>query len=145
MKKKIICIFIVLAILFAGPAFAGNYASGVAKRMAAAKNICDKKCAKEDSSSMYITRAAQSEYIEFLDNELNAVYKRLITTLPQNEKIKLRNQERQWIKTRENAAQKSSEEFEGGSLEIVEYGATYIKYSEKRLIQLANYYDRVHK
>ena len=126
--------------MFAGTAFAGNYADGVAKRMKAARSVCDKICAKGD---MFDTRMAQSEYLEFLEKELNTVYKKVMALLPQKEKNRLRNDERKWIKTRNGQAEKNSAEYEGGSMEFVVYGRTLIEYDEQRLMYLAKYYDRV--
>lgn len=89
------------------------------------------------------TRVAQSEYLEFLDKELNTAYKKVMALLPQKEKNRLRNDERKWIKTRDEQAEKNSAEFKGGTLESFECSRTLIEYDEQRLMYLAKYYDRV--
>ena len=143
MKKKLVCIMVILSVLFAGTAFAGSYANAVAKRMSAAKKLYDKKY--NNANTTFDMKESQNEYIEFLDGELNTVYKKIMALLPQKEKNRLRNEERKWIKTRDRQADKNAAEFEGGTLAPVEYNHTYIKYDEQRLMYLANYYDRIKK
>ncbi len=46
---------------------------------------------------------------------------------------------------RDRQTEKDSAGSKGGSIELVEYGETYIKYDEQRLMYLANYYDRIKK
>ena len=140
LKRKLIFVLVILSVMFAGTAFAGNYADGVAKRMKAARSVCDKICAKGD---MFDTRMAQSDYFVFLEKELNTVYKKVMALLPQKEKNCLRNEERKWIKKRDEQAEKNSAEFKGGTLESFECSRTLIEYDEQRLMYLAKYYDRI--
>lgn len=143
MKKKLICVMVVLSVLFAETAFAGSYADGTAKRMKAAKSVYDKILAKDHGCTLCDTRIAQGDYFVFLEKELNTVYKKVMTLLPPKEKNRLRNDERKWIKTRDGQAEKNSAEFKGGTLESFEYGRTLIEYDEQRIMYLAKYYDRI--
>ncbi len=143
LKRKLIFVLVILSVLFAGTAFAGNYAAGVAKRMKSARSVYDKILAKDNGCTLCDTRVAQSDYFVFLEKELNTVYKKVMALLPQKEKNRLRNEERKWIKTRDEHAEKNSAEFKGGTLESFECSRTLIEYDEQRLMYLAKYYDRV--
>ena len=94
---------------------------------------------------------AASVIFEGWNEELNKVYKLLMSKLSKKEQIKLKNEERAWIKRREKAAKEAAEYFcdtvNGERLCGTGYGLAYteslIGSTKNRAIELAKRYDKL--
>lgn len=95
------------------------------------------------TTSMHVMANGERMYGRILDNELNLVYKKLMSVLPQNKKNALKNAELKWIKQRDKKAEAAAAEFEGGTAAAPEYASAYNRETHKRLFYLAKYYDDV--
>ena len=88
------------------------------------------------------------------DAELNKVYKLLMSELPENSKIKLRNSERAWLKQMVNELNKSLDESCGvdgngkrlmcGTLDSIDEANIKLQMTKERTIELARMYDELH-
>ena len=89
------------------------------------------------------------------DKELNKIYKLIISELPESQKIKLRNEERAWLKRKDKEMDKAAEEMAMGrdeNGELVGCGtgcghasrAMNIEMTKERTIELARMYDKLH-
>ena len=89
------------------------------------------------------------------DKELNRVYKLIMSELPQDQKIKLRNEERAWLKRKSKEMDRAAEEMAAGRDEngnLIGCGtgcghaerAMNIEMTKERTIELARMYDEVH-
>ena len=80
---------------------------------------------------------------EAWDVEINKVYKLIMEKLPEKEKTKLRNDQRNWVKEKEKKAKEAGKEFEGGTGESLMYSQTELTLTKKRTLELARQYDRL--
>lgn len=88
------------------------------------------------------------------DSELNRVYKLLMSELPDNQKTRLRNEERAWLNKMVSETKKSVYEMCGGDefngqacgtgATLAEIG-TKLDMTKERTIELARMYDELHK
>ena len=89
------------------------------------------------------------------DKELNRVYKLIMSELPQDQKIKLRNEERAWLKRKSKEMDRAAEEMAAGRDEngnLIGCGtgcghaerAMNIEMTKERTIELARMYDELH-
>ncbi len=89
------------------------------------------------------------------DKELNRVYKLIMSELPQDQKIKLRNEERAWLKRKSKEMDRAAEEMAAGRDEngnLIGCGtgcehagrAMNIEMTKERTIELARMYDNLH-
>ena len=92
-----------------------------------------------------------NEVFEAWDQELNKVYKLLMSELPDSQKTKLRNEERAWLKGMVNKTKKiiyeeCGEEGENGCGSIVQLRkiGTKMDMVKARTIELARIYDELH-
>jgi len=90
------------------------------------------------------------------DKELNRVYKLIMSELPQDQKIKLRNEERAWLKRKSKEMDRAAEEMAAGRDEngnLIGCGtgcghasrAMNIEMTKERTIELARMYDELHR
>ena len=89
------------------------------------------------------------------DVELNKVYKLLMSEIPENSKIKLRNSERAWLKQMVNEVNKSLDESCGvdengkrmmcGTSDSIDEANIKFQMTKERTIELARMYDELHK
>ena len=95
------------------------------------------------------------EAFEAWDKELNKIYKLIMSELPESQKIKLRNEERAWLKRKDKEMDKAAEEMTMGrdeNGELVGCGtgcghasrAMNIEMTKERTIELARMYDKLH-
>ena len=95
-----------------------------------------------------------NEVFEAWDQELNKVYKLLMSELSDNQKTRLRNEERAWLKRMVSETKKSVYEMCGGDevngqacgtgATLAEIG-TKLDMTKERTIELARMYDELHK
>lgn len=97
-----------------------------------------------------------NEVFEAWDYELNKIYKLLMSKLSENEKIKLRNKQRAWLKKKEKEMERAAEEMSGGRDEngnLIGCGtgcghasrAVNIEMTKEKTIELARMYDELHQ
>ena len=89
------------------------------------------------------------------DVELNKVYKLLMSEIPENSKIKLRNSERAWLKQMVNKVNRSLDESCGvdengkrmmcGTSDSIDEANIKFQMTKERTIELARMYDELHK
>ena len=82
------------------------------------------------------------EVFEAWDKELNKIYKLLMSELSQNEKIELRNEEREWLKQRERKVNSATEGGTGMGFRIAYY-SIMTEWTANRAIELARRYDNL--
>ena len=75
------------------------------------------------------------------DNELNQIYKLLMSKYPESQKIALRNEERAWIKKREKSTDMIASEMNGCMGAAVTIVNSEIDTIKSRAIELARRYD----
>ena len=75
------------------------------------------------------------------DNELNQIYKLLMSKYPESQKIALRNEERAWIKKREKSMDSIASEMNGRMGAAVTIVNSEIDTIKSRAIELARRYD----
>lgn len=83
---------------------------------------------------------AQSEEYRIWDAALNEIYGVLKEQLSSEQMDKLRAEQQQWIKDRDEGAKEASLMYEGGSMESLEYVATQARLTEERCYELVEVY-----
>ncbi|SET31853.1 Protein of unknown function [Salinibacillus kushneri] len=74
------------------------------------------------------------------DKELNEIYGVLMEQLSTEQMDKLRDEQRNWIKYRDDTAKESSQQYKGGSSESLEYIATQASLTRERCYELVAKY-----
>ena len=82
----------------------------------------------------------ESETYKRWDNALNEIYGVLKTRLSVNEMEILKAEQRGWIKYRDETAKKESLEFEGGTMEPLQYTSTLSRLTKERCYELVEKY-----
>lgn len=85
-------------------------------------------------------KEAESITYERWDNALNEVYGVLKTQLSSAEMDALRQEQRKWITDRDNTATAESLEFEGGTMESLQYLSTLARMTKERCYELVTVY-----
>ena len=143
MKKVMI---LVASLMVSVSSFAG-YTSDMINRMET------KEKSLEDSfggSNIEMKEAAVAIFKGW-DNELDKVYKLLMSKLSKKEQLKLRNEERAWIKRKERVAKDAADKFCGtvngeklcGTAYGLEYTQSLIKLTKERAIELSKRYEKL--
>ena len=139
MKKVMI---LVTSLVVSVSSFAG-YTSDMINRMET------KEKSLEDSfggSNVEMKEAAVAIFKGW-DNELDKVYKLLMSKLSKKEQVKLRNEEEAWIKRKEKAADRFCETVNGNKLCGTGYGLEYtgslINSTKDRAIELSKRYEKL--
>ena len=105
------------------------------------------KISDENGWSVEETQANEA-LNEKLDDELTKVYNLIMERLPEKRKIKLRNEQRQWLKIRKRKVENSNNDEDGnsmmggraaGNVEIM----TYQEFTKDRLFEFARIYDNM--
>ena len=105
------------------------------------------KISDENGWSVEETQANEA-LNEKLDDELTKVYNLIMERLPEGKKIKLRNEQRQWLKIRKRKVENSNNDEDGnsmmggraaGNVEIM----TYQEFTKDRLFEFARIYDNM--
>ena len=143
MKKVMI---LVASLVVSVSSFAG-YTSDMINRMET------KEKSLEDSfggSNIEMKEAAVAIFKGW-DNELDKVYKLLMSKLSKKEQLKLRNEERAWIKRKEKVAKETADKFCGtvngeklcGTGYGLEYTGSLINSTRDRAIELSKRYEKL--
>lgn len=125
-----------------------NYEEELMKRMSSVKDT--------DFEGSTAEMAEQAEKArKAWDDELNKVYKLLMSELSGEQKAKLQNSEREWIKNIEKEIEKMLDEECGldekgkrmtcGTIVVPIEAGTRMERTKERAIQLAKMYDEIHK
>ena len=105
------------------------------------------KVSDENGWSVEETQANEA-LNEKLDDELTKVYNLIMERLPEGKKIKLRNEQRQWLKVRKRKVENSNNDEDGNpmmggraaaNIEIM----TYQEITKDRLFEFARMYDNI--
>lgn len=103
------------------------------------KMIAEMRAAESSSSTDAMKRMAETEY-RLWDVELNRIYQDIIAQMDEREAEILREEERQWIRERDQLAKKASEKFKGGTMESLEYTASLAATTKIRTYELLEEY-----
>ena len=143
MKKLII---VVVSLMVTTISFAG-YTIDMINRM----EIKEKSVEDSVGGSNAEMKEAAVVIFKGWDNELNKVYKLLISKLSKKEQVKLINEERAWIKRKERVAKEVADEFCGivngqklcGTGYGLEYTQSLINSTKGRAIELSKRYEKL--
>ena len=143
MKKIMI---LVVGLMISIRSFAG-YTSDMMNRM----ETKEKSVEESFGGSNAEMKNAASVIFEGWDDELNKVYKLLMSKLSKKEQVKLKNEERAWIKRRDKAAKEVAEKFcdtvNGERLCGTGYGLAYteslIASTKERAVELSKRYEKL--
>lgn len=91
-------------------------------------------------NSTYAMKNVEGERFDVWDGLLNEIYQVLEKQLPEEEMEQLRVEQREWIKHRDNKAKEASLEYEGGTMEQLEYTAVLNDLTEERCFELVENY-----
>ena len=113
--------------------------------------IKEKSVEKSFGGSNAEMKNAVAAIYEGWDEELNEVYKLLMAKLSKNEQLKLRDEERAWIKKRDKAAKAEANKFcdtvNGERLCGTGYGLAYteslIATTKERAVELSKRYEKL--
>ncbi len=86
-----------------------------------------------------VKNIAEYEY-RLWDTELNRVYQAVISAMSENEAEKLRSEERQWIRSRDQMAKQAAAKLKGGTMESLEYTASLSVSTRERAYELLEDY-----
>ena len=143
MKKVMI---LVASLVVSVSSFSG-YTSDMIKRM----EIKEKSVEESFGGSNVEMKEAAVVVFKGWNDELNKVYKLLMSKLSKKEQVKLRNEEKAWIKRKEKAAEEAADRFcetvNGNKLCGTGYGLEYtgslINSTRDRAIELSKRYEKL--
>lgn len=121
------------------PAASGTKEDYLAKLDAVEAGLSDLQ-EQYDSGVTASMREAASEEYERWDKALNEIYAALKQQLPESEMAELKEKQLEWITYRDETAKKASLEFEGGTMEPLEYVAVLGSVTKDRCYELVNIY-----
>lgn len=116
-----------------------NYESRLAELDVQIKRLRDEET---DSNTNSIRATAKTE-LKLWDGELNLIYNSIIEELNEDEKTKLIQEEREWMKERDALAVAAAKKSGGGTMEGLEYIASLAESTRKRVYELAASYKDV--
>ena len=133
MKKWIL----ILTLIGSSMIFAGYRTDMISKMEAKEKRITSNYYEQGPTGEAQMMDEVQNAW----DNELNKVYKLLMSKLSSTQKTKLRNEERAWIKKREKSIDMIASEMNGCMGAAVTIVNSEIDTIKSRAIKLARRYD----
>jgi uncharacterized protein YecT (DUF1311 family) len=93
-------------------------------------------------SSTYALKKVENDRWDTWDQLLNEIYGVLKEQLPPEEMDQLKEEQRNWIKFRDDSALEASQKFKGGTQEHLEYVAVLANLTEERCYELVEDYMR---
>lgn len=96
------------------------------------------KLQKGDLTQIEMNQTSYEIY-KLWDDELNSIWARLKTTLPEDEMTKLTTEQKQWISDKEKAVKEAGAECEGGSIQPCIENDKASELTKERVYQLAEY------
>lgn len=121
------------------PAASGGKQEYLAKLDAIEAGLKDLQSLYDSGVTSSMREAANEEY-ERWDKALNEIYKELKQQLAENEMAELKAKQLDWITYRDETAKKASLEFEGGTMEPLEYVAVLGSVTKDRCYELVELY-----
>ncbi|UOQ44898.1 DUF1311 domain-containing protein [Halobacillus salinarum] len=91
-------------------------------------------------SSTYALKKVENDRWQAWDDLLNEIYRTLNDQLPPKEMDQLREEQRKWIKNRDDRALEASLKYEGGTQEHLEYVTVLANLTEERCVELVEDY-----
>ena len=134
MKKWIL----ILTLIGSSMIFAGYRTDMISKMEAKEKRITSNYYGQGPTGEAQMMDEVQNAW----DNELNKVYKLLMSKLSSTQKTKLRNEEREWLKQRERKVNSETEGGMGMGARIVYY-SVMTSWTKNRAIELSRRYDNL--
>ena len=134
MKKWIL----ILTLIGSSMIFAGYRTDMTSKMEAKEKRITSNYYGQGPTGEAQMMDEVQNAW----DNELNKVYKLLMSKLSSTQKTKLRNEEREWLKRRERKVNSETEGGTGMGFRLVYY-SIMTEWTRDRAIELARRYDNL--
>ena len=128
---------IILSMLMISIVSFAGYESDLVERMRA----YEEKSQKELDTGVNMTDT-MSAIGQKWDEELNKIYKLLMSKLSTQQKTKLRNEEKAWIAKRDKDAKKAASQYEGQIKYMTERNHQ-AEANKKRAIELAKRYDNL--
>ncbi len=92
---------------------------------------------QETDSNVYSAKTSAETELKMWDGELSVIYNALLEVLPQEEALKLANEEKDWLKKRESDAADSSGKTGNG----LSYASNMVNQTRERAYELAKRYD----
>ena len=89
-----------------------------------------------------VKNIAEYEY-RLWDTELNRIYQAVISAMSESEAERLRSEERQWIRSRDQMAKQAAAKLKGGTMESLEYTASLSVSTRERAYELLEDYGEV--
>ena len=134
MKKWIL----ILTLIGSSMIFAGYKTDMISRMKAKEKRITSNYYGQGPTGEAQMMDEVQNAW----DNELNKVYKLLMSKLSSTQKTKLRNEEREWLKRRERKVNSETEGGTGMGFRLVYY-SIMTEWTRDRAIELARRYDNL--
>ena len=134
MKKWIL----ILTLIGSSMIFAGYRTDMISKMEAKEKRITSNYYGQGPTGEAQMMDEVQNAW----DNELNKVYKLLMSKLSSTQKTKLRNEEREWLKQRERKVNSETEGGTGMGVRIAYY-SIMTGWTADRAMELARRYDNL--
>ena len=134
MKKWIL----ILTLIGSSMIFAGYRTDMISKMEAKEKRITSNYYGQGPTGEAQMMDEVQNAW----DNELNKVYKLLMSKLSSTQKTKLRNEEREWLKRRERKVNSETEGGTGMGFRLAYY-SIMTEWTRDRAIELARRYDNL--
>lgn len=134
MKKWIL----ILTLIGSSMIFAGYRTDMISKMEAKEKRITSNYYGQGPTGEAQMMDEVQNAW----DNELNKVYKLLMSKLSSTQKTKLRNEEREWLKRRERKVNSETEGGTGMGVRIAYY-SIMTEWTADRAKELARRYDNL--
>ncbi|MEK5024853.1 lysozyme inhibitor LprI family protein [Paenibacillus sp. FSL M7-1046] len=103
------------------------------------EGLTDLQALSDEGTTASMIEAADKEYGRW-DAALNEIYQVLKQQLPKDEMAKLKEKQLKWITERDETAAKAAAEFEGGTMEPLEYAATQSGVTKERCYELVELY-----
>lgn len=94
----------------------------------------------ESAETMVEMEEQEEKRFKKWDEELNKIYGMLEESLSKDEMEQLREEQREWVKERDDSAKEASLKYKGGSTETLEYIATQASLTRERCFQLVAHY-----
>ena len=95
-----------------------------------------KKSLEHDALTQMDMNLKSQELYELWDDELNYLWGKLKSSLPEDEFSKLLDEQRKWISEKEKSVEDAGKEFEGGSMHALVVNTEAAKITEERVYEL---------
>ena len=137
--KKIL----LLGMLLAGAiVFAGKYENEMTERMKVAEEKFQPALNSGVTADM---NDATQKLGKLWETEMRKIYDLLLSELPEKKKVELQEEQEKWAKKIKEEIAKDAEELKRGTTGTFNVLGTALGNTEKRALELAKRYDKIHK